>query len=606
MKLKVLTLLFVLSIPIAAQTFTASVSHTKVGLDDRFEVLFTFSYDEVNSLKNFTPPDFSNFLILGGPNQSTSMQFINGVASASRTYSYFLKGKSIGNFTIGSAAADYKGTVYKTETISIEIIKGGSQPKQQADVSVDAEIADNLFIRAFADKQRVFNGEQVTVTYKLYTRLNIASQMSVSKLPQYQGFWAEELETSKNILFTTEVYEGKQYRVGILKRVALFPTQTGELSVTPFELNVPVLVQKKRRSGSIFDDFFSDPFGRSETIEYSAKSNTIKINVQPLPSEGKPSDFSGTVGDFSLSTSIDKNETKTNEPISLKIDITGSGNIKLIEIPEVKLPPGVEKYEPKISEQVNRSGKVSGKKTVEYLIVPRTPGTKEIPQVQLSFFSPSKKSYVTLTSSPFTINVLQGDRVFDPNIAGVNKEDIRLLSEDIRYIKTSAGDLRKKGEPLILTLGFWTAVGFPFILLAGIIVIKRRDEKLSSNLQLLRYQKAQKMAKNRLKAAYSLMNANQDTAFYTEISLALFGYLEDKLNIPKAEFSLDRAVFELQKRNIDNSLIEQLQNLAQKCEYVRFAPSKDGITAMNDMYSELSDLIIEIEKSLVSKKFAAK
>jgi hypothetical protein len=602
-KIKLLSIyIFLLSINNLAQTFTPSVSQTKVGLEDRFEVSFTFSHDEVNSAKNFAPPDLSSFLVLGGPNQSTSMQFINGVTSASRTYSFYLKGKSVGNYTIGSASIEYKGSIYKTEPLSIEIVKGSSQPQKQDEPNVDAEIAENLFVRAFADKQKVFQGEQVTVTYKLYTRLNIASQMSVSKLPQYQGFWAEELETSKNILFNTEVYEGKQYRVGILKKVALFPTQTGDLSVTPFELTVPVVVQKRRRSGNIFDEFFTDPFGRGETIEYNSKSNTIKINVLPLPSEDKPELFTGSVGDFTLNTSLDKNETKTNEPVSLKIDISGTGNIKLLDIPEIKLPPGVEKYEPKISEQINRSGRVSGKKSIEYLIVPRTPGIKEIPSIKFSFFNPSKKSYVTLSSNPFTLNVAQGERVFDTDISGLNKEDIKLLSEDIRYIKTSAGDLSKKSDLLIFSAGFWAAVGFPLVLLAGLVALRRRDEKLSANLQLLKYQKAQKVAKHRLKAAYSLMQLNQDTEFYAEVSLALFGYLEDKLNIPKAEFSIERAVFELQKRNVDHSLTERLQELAQKCEYVRFAPMSNGSAAMNDMYNNLSDLIIDIEKSLASKR----
>jgi hypothetical protein len=191
--------------------------------------------------------------------------------------------------------------------------------------------------------------------------------------------------------------------------------------------------------------------------------------------------------------------------------------------------------------------------------------------------------------------------MFEPDVSGLNKEDVQLLSEDIRYIKTSA-DLNKKSELLIYNFGFWTAVGLPFIALVGLIAFKKRDEKLSSNIQLLKYQRAQKVAKNRLKIAASLMSVNKDTEFYTELSQALFGYLEDKLRIPKSEFSVDRAVFELQKRNVEESIIERFQKAAQKCEYVRFAPSANGISAMNDMYNEFSDLIIDIEKSVSSKK----
>ncbi len=585
---------------IFAQTFQASVNKTTVGLNDNFELSFTFSGSNINGIKNFNPPDFGKFYVLSGPNQSTSMQFINGVASGSKTYSYYLKGKSLGKNTIGSASVEYDGETYKTDPITIEFVQGSSQPKQEDQPSVDEEISKNLFVKAIVDKQRVYQGEQVTVTYKLYTRLNIASQMSVSKLPQYKGFWAEELNTDKNILFTTEVVDGKQFRVGILKKAALFPTQSGELSVTPFEINVPVLVQKKKRGNSIFDDFFADPFSRGETVDYLAKSNTIKINVLPLPDE-KPESFSGAVGDFNLNTSLDRDQTKTNEPVNLKVEINGSGNIKLLDIAEINLPPGVEKYDPKVSEQINRSGRISGKKTLEYLIVPRTPGEKEIPEIKFSYFNTSSKSYVTLTSPSYTIEVEQGDRVFEPDVSGLNKEDIQLLGEDIHYIKTSA-DLDKKSGMLIYSFGFWTAVGVPLIALVGLIAFKKRDEKLSANVQLLKYQKAQKVAKNRLKIAASLMSVGKNTEFYTELSQALFGYLEDKLRIPKSEFSVDRAIFELQKKNVDENTIHRFQKIAQKCEYVRFAPSSDGVTAMNDMYNELSELIIDIEKSVSLKK----
>jgi hypothetical protein len=230
-------LLFIEAVP---QNFEGSASATSVGLNDRFEVSFTFSGQDINGLKNFSPPDFKNFLILSGPNQSTSMQIINGARSGSVSYSYYLQPRNLGKYTIGSASIVQNEKTFKTTPFNIEVIKGSTQPqKQDQDAGVsNEEIAKNLFVKAEADKRRVYKGEQVTVTYKLYTRLNIASQMSISKLPQYQGFWVEELETSSNIMFTTEVVDGKQFRVGVLKKAALFPAQTGELSVTPFELKV--------------------------------------------------------------------------------------------------------------------------------------------------------------------------------------------------------------------------------------------------------------------------------------------------------------------------------------------------------------------------------
>ncbi|MFO7445934.1 MAG: BatD family protein [Ignavibacteriaceae bacterium] len=589
-----------------AQSFTASASSTRVGEADQFQVSFTFEGNDINGLKDFSPPNFGHFLILSGPNQSSSMQIINGAVSASITYTYYLQPRSAGNHTIGSASINLKGTVYNTEPFKIEVVRGSIQSapgkqKQSEPAISTKEIAENLFIRASADKNRAYKGEQVTVTYKLYTRLNIASQMSVSKLPQYQGFWAEELETSSNISFTTEMVNGKQFRVGVLKRVALFPTETGELSVTPFELNVPVMIQKKRRGGNIFDDFFNDPFfSRGETIEYDAKSNTIKIDVQSLPLDDAPASFSGAVGNFNMNSQINTTKTKTNEPVSLKIDISGTGNIQLLNIPEIELPSGFEKYEPKTAEQVNRSSRVSGKKSIEYLLVPRTAGEKEIPPVEFSYFNPDKRSYVTLTTPSYTIRVEQGER--DAQSAYAGKENVKELGNDIRYIKTSAGSISKKGEIVLYQYGFWVATFLPLFAAAGLVAWKRRDEKLSGNVQLMRYTKAQKVARARLKKAKQLMEAKKETEFYAEISQALFGYLEDKLRMPKADFTVERAVDELRHRRVNESLINEFKFCAERTDYIRFAPAGNVVAAMNEIYNQSANVIIELEKSFAVKK----
>lgn len=586
-----------------AQSFTASVSSQKVGVNDRFEISFTFSGQEVNSLRNFNPPDFASFLTLSGPNQSTSMQIINGVVSASRTYSFILQPRSIGTFTIGSASIELGGQKFTTEPVRIEVMQGSAEPKKKEnDASIsNEEIAQNLFIRATADKNRAYLGEQVTVTYKLYTRLNIASQMSISKLPQYQGFWAEELETSSNIMFTTEVVEGKQYRVGVLKRVALFPSQTGELSVTPFELKVPIQIQKKRRSQSLIDDFFGDPFGRYETIEFNARSNNLRVNVLPLPEADKPISFKGAVGEYTLTSSIANQDVKTDEPVSFKIEISGTGNIKLLDVPEINLPPGFDKYDPKVSDQITRTSRISGKKTFEYLLVPRAAGKKVIPSIEFSYFNPSNKQYVTLSTSEYTVNIMQGERQGGSAVADFSREGIRQLGEDIRFIKTSPGSFSKRGEIVLHSIGFWTAVGLPLLAFIGFIAWKKRDDKLSADLQSLRYRKAEKVAKARLKSAKKLMEQNNYQQFYTEISLALFGYLEDKLNLPQAEFSLGRAVEELQKRNIEPGIIDRLSNNIEKCEFIRFAPGT-GKEDMPPMYNDLTNVIIDIERALEGKR----
>lgn len=594
---KLLILFVLLTVEIFSQKFFATVNENKITDTDRLQVTITFEGKDVNKLKNFKPPAFRDFRIFSGPNQSTSMKIINGVVSASLSYSYILLPNATGNYTIGSATIEYDGESFNTEPITVTVVKGTAKPKEESKQSVpDAEIAQNLFIRTIVDKNKVYLGEQVTVTYKLYTRLNIAAQMSVSKLPQYQGFWAEEIQTSQNISFSTEVIDGKQFSVGVLKRAALFPTQIGSLEVTPFELNVPVRIQRKRNPNNIWDDFFGDPFGRGETIEYLAKSNTAKIEVMPLPENSKPESFKGAVGNFDFNVFLDKSETVTNEPISIKMKINGRGNIKLLELPSFDLPTGFERYDPKINEQIIRTGTISGFKEAEFLFVPRIAGVREIKPIEFSFFDPSKKSYVTLKSQPLTINIKQGTETQPLDYAG--KENIRQLGDDIRFIKTTYNDIGKNKKLMIYHPAFWASVALPFFALVGLIGWKRRNDKLSGNVQLLKYQKAQKIAKSRFKLAKKLMEERKTEEFYSELSLALFGYLEDKLNIPKADFTIEHAQELLRSKGIDNDLITKVKTSAEKSEFVRFAPGSKEKESMQQMYDEFSSIIIEIEKRI--------
>ena len=585
-----------------AQDFTASVNETTVGDNENFQVSFTFSGSSINNLSKFSPPSFEKFMILSGPNQSSSIQIINGAQSASLTYAFVVQPKALGTFSIGSASIEQNGKTYKSDPITITVVKGSTKPQQKNNNSKisNEEIAKNLFMRATVDKTKAYRGEQITVTYKLYTRLSIAAQMSISKLPQYQGFWAEELETPNNILFSTEVLNGKQYRVGVLKKAALFPTQTGTLEVTPFELNVPVEIQKQRNK-NIWDDFFGDPFGRSQVYEFNAKSNTVKIQVEPLPA-GEPESFKGAVGDYSFNATLNNTSVKSNEPLTLNLNISGTGNIKLLDMPEINFPNGFEKYEPKVSDQINRKSKISGTKKGEYLFVPRVVGKREIPPIEFSYFNPDKRKYITLKSQAFNIDIKPGDKLASTEVVG--KEDVKQLGQDIRFIKTSYDDIEKKENYFINSNGFLIVSILPLLMSVGLIGWKRRYDKLHGNVVLLRYQKAQKVARNRLKLAKKLMDTENYKEFYTELSSALFGYLEDKLHIPKSEFTIERASDELRTKNISEELITELKNSAEKCEFVRFAPGAEKSTAKKEMYDEIAEVIINLEKNIsVGTKF---
>jgi len=591
---------------IFCQSFTASTSSTKVDEGEQFEVTFTYSGTEMNSIGNFQPPNFNSFLILSGPNQSSNMQIINGAVSGSRAFTYYLQPRSVGKFTIGSAAISVKGQTLKSDPLPIEVVKGGTpqqSKKTQGGQDVSSkEISENVFIRALVDKNSVYQGEQVTVTYKLYTRLNIQSPQ-VSKLPSYQGFWSEEIETSNQITFARENYEGKVFNVAVLKRAALFPTQTGELSVTPFELKIPVLIQRKKRSNSPFDNFFDDPFfGRTESVEYTAKSNTVKVKVLPLP-QTTLSSFTGAVGDYTLQTSVDKKIVRQNEPVTLKVMVSGEGNINLLDPPQMQIPNGFEKYEPKISTNVSRGGVISGKKNFELLVIPRVSGNFEIPAMQFTFFNPRKKIYQTESSPAYQIIVEQGSAEYSGGTSGLSKEEIKLLSQDIRFIKTDFSDVTKKIKPvensLLVDLGLYS---LPLLVLLGFLFWKQKQEKLSGNITLLKNLRAEKIAKARLKTAAKYLKEQNDTLFFAEISLAVYGYLEDKLSINKADFTVEAAISRLLINEVDEDMIAEMRFILEKCEFVRFAPSQNILEDMNLLYKRTAALIALLEAKILLKR----
>lgn len=596
--------LFTSAMNLYAQNFTASVSSTRVGKDDRFEISFTFQGEDINSVTGFQPPAFNDFLVLSGPNQSQSMQIINGVVSGSKSYTYFLQARSIGKFIIGSASINHKGNTLKSQPINIEIIAGSSRPQQQQqqrDAAIsNQEIAENLFIRAFIDKSTVYKGEQVTVTYKLYTRLNISSPQ-ITKLPSYQGFWAEEIESPGNIAFVRENYDGKIFNVATLKKAALFPTEIGELTVTPFELKIPVVVQRRSRSNNLFDDFFNDPFfGRTETVEFTARSNAAKVRVQPLPQTGTTS-FNGAVGNFSFNAAVDRQSVKQNEPITLKIEINGTGNIKLVQIPEIKLPPGFEKYEPKVTENMNRGFIVGGIKKIEILLIPRNHGKFQIPPLEFTFFNPVKKDYTTLSSIPFSIDVEKGSVEYSTSTSS-NKEEIKILGNDIRFIKTSLGSVNKRGEYFLHSTLFLVLTILPLIATIGFIAYRRKEDKLKGNIRLMRNLRAEKIAKARLKTAAKLLKGNQKENFYTEISLALLGYLEDKLNIHKADLTMEHAINQLMLKGIGEDLLELIKSTIDKCEFIRFSPGNKGVDEMNEIFQTVGSIIVKLEEQISGGK----
>jgi hypothetical protein len=581
-------------------TFTASVDRSRVAMGEHLELTFTLEGSTAG--RNFRPPSFSDFVVLSGPNQSTNMQFINGRMSASVSYSYILQPRSEGIFTIGPAVIDVDGTQLKTQPISIEVTKAPPQARQPSrqqktdDTELSRQIAENLFLKVTVDKPRVYQGEQITATYRLYTRVNIVNY-GITKAPSLTGFWSEDLEVPKQIQLTTEAFEGKQYRVGVLKKVALFPQRSGTLELDPMEVECVVQVQTRRRSIDFFDQFFSDPFfGNVTNVSHKIRSEPLKITVIPLP-PNPPIGFAGAVGKFSMDAWLDRRETKTNESVTLKVKITGRGNFKLIEPPAVIIPSTIEQYEPKISDNITKQGDyVTGSRTFEFLLIPRQAGELSISPFPFSYYDVDKKSYVTLRSPEFSLTVERGTEPA-PSTAGLRKEDIRLLGEDIRFIKSGNVDFRRRGERFVGSPVFYLMTLTPILAFLGFIAFVRQREKTLGDIATWRRRRAKKIAHQRLALARQFLQAKKSEEFFAEVSRALWGYSSDKLSIPVAELSTETLQRSLESRGVPAANVQKLLSLLEQCEFARFAPVSNSLQ-MDRMYDEAVRMISTIEDEL--------
>lgn len=600
---RIILLLFFIISPVFSldATFTASADRNRVAMGEQVQI--TFTLEGSTSGRNFRPPSFNDFLVLSGPNQSTSMQFINGQMSASVSYSYILQPRSEGTFTVGSATIEVDGKQLQTQSLTIEVTKGSPQPKQPSrhqvqteDSELSRQISENLFLRVTVDKTRAYQGEQVTATYKLYTRVNIVNY-GVTRAPSLTGFWSEDLDVPKQIQLTTEAFEGKQYRVGVLKKVALFPQRSGTLELDPMEVECIVQVQTRRRSTDFFDQFFSDPFfGNVTNVSHKIRSEPLKITVLPLP-PNPPLGFAGAVGKFSMDAWLDRRETKTNESVTLKVKITGRGNLKLIEPPAVIIPSTIEQYDPKISDNITNQGEyITGSRTFEFLLIPRQAGELTISPFPFPYYDVEKKSYVTLTSPGFTLTVERGTDLA-PLAAGLRKEDIRLLGEDIRFIKSGNVEFRRKGERFVGSPAFYVLSVTPVLALLGFIAFVRQREKTLGDLTTWRRRRAKKKAHQRLAEAKRFLQANKSEEFFSEVSQALWGYSSDKLGIPVAELSTETLHRSLETRGVSADHVQKLLSLLEQCEFARFAPGSNSLQ-MDHVYQEAVRLISTIEDEL--------
>jgi hypothetical protein len=587
---------------VSAQEFTASVTPGTVAVGDQVQVTYTLN----GTGSNFHAPTFENFNVLAGPSQSTNMQIVNGVVSQSLSYTYVLQPIKEGTFKFGSATIDAGGKKISSNQVTINVVKGNPQPKSQGSQSgqkQDGTVAGgkNVFFKVSVDKSNVFQGEGIVVTYKLYTKVNLVNY-SISKLPSLTGFWSQDITMPQQLQFHSENFDGANYKVAEIKKMVVFPQRAGTLELDPMEGEVIARVQAKRQqqnSNDPFSQFFNDPFfnfNQWQDVKVSLKSDAVKITVRDLPSNA-PSSFNGAVGKFNIDISLDKKETKAHEPVTLKIKISGKGNLKLIDPPKADFPADFETYDPKISSSITATtAGVNGNKTFEYLVIPRNAGDYKIPVSGFSFFNLDKKQYESVPSQVLTLKVEKGNETMTTTVTGVSKSDVQLLGKDIHFIKTNTPEFIQGSGSFFGSGLFYALMGAPALLFGGLLVFRKRYMEMQSNIGLLKSQRANKVAKKRLSAAQKYLASNDKEKFLDEMFRALWGFVSDRLQIPVSELSKESASKVLQSKNISDDLINQFTETIDSCEFARFAP---GMAASNEeIYRKGIDIISKLEQTI--------
>lgn len=580
-----------------------------VSVGDQFRLIYSIN----GQASGFRAPVIKDFSVIAGPSQSTStsMQIINNQVSRSVEYSftYILQAASEGTFTIPPASVNVDGKSYQSNPVTIRVAKGSAPAspgaQQQAQPQGGEITAKDLFVRASVNKSNPYQGEQVIITYKIYTRIPVA-EYSITRTPSTAGFWSQDLiKDNTKLNQYRETVDGSEYVVAEIKKEALFAQKSGSLTIEPLEMDVVAQIQRKasRRgfNDPFFDSFFNDSFLGStyQNVRKTLRSNQLNINVKPLPSANRPSEFTGAVGNFSISSSIDREQLKANEALTLKFTITGKGNIKLVEKPNLVFPSDFEVYDPRITDNITASqAGVSGSRTFEYLVIPRNPGDFTIKSSRFAFFDIESGTYKTLNSPDFRIKVEKGTGYEANMFAGSsNKEDFKYIGTDIRFIKTSPLKLRPVNSYFLSHPLFPLWLAIPPVLLAAFMLIWRNELRKRNNLALMRNRKATRVARKRLKAAEQFLKQKNQDAFWAEVSNALWGYISDKFNIPGSTLSMDSVNQALKNKNVDEELITQFISTLNNCEFARFAPG-DKSLAMDKLYREAIEVITNTEQHL--------
>lgn len=584
-------------------TLTADAPDVVVS-GDQFRLTFTVNTQKV---KDFRAPSITKgFDVLMGASRSqqSSTQIINGKVSSSSsiTYTYILMAGDAGTYTIPAASIEANGEKIFSNAVTIKVLPpdqsaSGSKGSQKSGAQAGNQAAsgritsNDLFITATASKTTVHEQEAILLTYKVYTLVNL--RQLFGKMPDLKGFHTQEIELPQQKTFSLEHYKGRNYNTTVWSQYVLFPQQTGKLEIPSITFEGVVAIQTV--SDDPFDAFFNG--GGYQEVKKKIVTPKLTINVQPLPA--KPANFSGGVGEFTLASSINAKDVKTNDAVTIKLTISGSGNMKLISTPEVKFPEDFEVYDPKVTNnfEASRAG-LSGTQTIEYLAIPRHAGNFTIPPVEFTYFDLKSNSYKTLKTEAYNINVAKGQGNADQVIADfTNKENVKVLGQDIRFIKLGDTKLMPKGDVFFGTVGYYLWYIIPFVLFVGLVVFFRKQAAENANVAKVKTKKANKVATKRMKLAGKLLAENRKNEFYDEVLKALWGYISDKLSIPVSQLSKDNIEAELAKYGVADDVIKDFINALNECEFARYAPGDEN-EAMDKVYTTSVEAISKMENNI--------
>lgn len=573
------------SIASAQVKFEAKVSKNKLGVNERIRVDFEMNQDG----DNFNPPDFVNFMVIGGPNQAVSNSWVNGKRSYSKTYSYFLAPKRQGNFTIKQATIEIDGEIYKTTPIAITVTSAVNKPTDGN--NADYVASENIHLVAEISNDRPYLNEAITVVYKLYVSPNTGvSNWREIDNPKYSDFWSQNIDI-KGLKVQNGSYKGEDYRYVVLRKTVLYPQKSGKLEIEPLSLDITVEVPTNRR----------DIFGARllNQVHKTVSAGNRTIDVKPLPEKGKPIDFTGAVGNFDFKVLTSKNELNATESLQAKVEVTGSGNLKLFQLPKLNLPSSLEVYEPEHTENVrtNLDG-MQGNISDSYTVVPQFKGKYPIPSISFSYFDLKTESYKTINSNEIVIDVLQGPTNNSSNqditTANGDKQRVVLNNSQFAFIKTKTDFTRVKPDHFFKSKAFWAALILPFLAIPLVIVFKQNKDKRDADVFGNKIRKADKLAKKYLTDARKALGEKE--AFYVALEKALHNYLKAKLHIETSEFSKDKIKDLLSEKEVNQETISNFIGLLKNCELARYTPITH--VEMQQDYDRAAKTISVIDKQI--------